>query len=553
VSTTITKPREAAPDVIVIGAGHNGLTAACYLAQAGLDVLVLEASPTVGGMMSTNAIIPGAPEHMVNEGAIQASLFRASTIEKDLELGRFGFRQLPVDPPHIHLDRDGRSIAIYHDPRKTAADIRRHSPKDAEAWLELSRTLYAVMNIVIPYMLHPPMRPKLGTLLKGLAKNGRHPKELAEVARLFTISQAEAIDERFEHDLTRGILASMATFSWMSQDATAWALIYLGLFQVTGSSMFEGGTGALPKALHACLASHGGRVRTGAKVVELRMRGDDVCGVVLEDGEEIDAQAVLSTCSPKTTLIDLLPGSALEPKMANRAKHIPTGITECGHLKLDIALNGKVRLPRHYAKRGDGLDLRRPLSTWHTLEEHVEAWNAVVARRMPDRIPIMGTIPTATDPTQGPPGDDVVWLWSGEIPFRPHVCWEDQRDHVEQQLLADVADVYDGIEELQVARSFRTPQDIAERFHAVDGNVYHVDALATRFGPLRPAWGLSSYRTPVPGLYISGAGTHPSGGICGVPGQLAARTILKDLAGRKRGGIVRRRTAASAPDAARVG
>jgi phytoene dehydrogenase-like protein len=542
-NTTVPRPHENVPDVIVIGAGHNGLVAACYLAKAGRDVLVLEASPTVGGMMSTNPIIAGAPGHLVNEGAIQASLFRASSIERDLGLGRYGFHQLQVDPPHVHLDRDGRSIAIHHDPRKTAEDIRRHSRRDAEAWLELSATLDSVMNMVIPYMLHYPMRPKLGPLLKGLAKSGRRPRELAEVARLFTISQAEAIDERFEHPLTRGILASMATFSAMSQDATGWALIYLGLFQTTGSSMFEGGTGALPNALHACLDAHGGRVRTSARVQELAMRGDTVTGVVLDDGEEITARAVISTCNPKTTFTKLLPGGVLQPRMTNRVQHIPTAITEAGHLKLDIALKGRVRMPNHDRFRSDGLDLRRPLATWHTLEDHVEAWNAVVARRTPDVIPIMGTIPTATDPTQAPAGQDVVWLWSGEIPYRPHVPWELQRDAVEKQILDDVSGYYEGIDELQIARSFRTPEDVEKRFNALDGNVYHVDALATRFGPLRPAWGLSGYRTPIPGLFISGAGTHPSGGICGVPGKLAAGVVLKDLADRGGSALRRRRGA----------
>jgi phytoene dehydrogenase-like protein len=152
----------------VIGAGHNGLVAACYLTRHGLRVLVLEASPTVGGMMSTNPIILGAPSHFVNEGAIQASLYRASSIATDLELANYGLRQIPVDPPHVQLDPDGNSIAIYHNPRRTADDIRRYSKHDDDAWLDLSRTLDSAMSLIIPYMLDHPMRPNLPGMLKGL-------------------------------------------------------------------------------------------------------------------------------------------------------------------------------------------------------------------------------------------------------------------------------------------------------------------------------------------------------------------------------------------------
>ena len=131
----------AYPDVVVIGAGHNGLTSACYLAKAGLDVLVVEAAPTVGGMTSTNATIAGAPEHLVNEGAVQASLFLATTIEADLQLGRYGFRQVMVDPQHLHLGPDGESLAIWKDPKRTADELRYFSQSDARAWLEMAESL----------------------------------------------------------------------------------------------------------------------------------------------------------------------------------------------------------------------------------------------------------------------------------------------------------------------------------------------------------------------------------------------------------------------------
>jgi phytoene dehydrogenase-like protein len=524
-------------DVIVVGAGHNGLTAACYLAKAGLDVLVVEGSPTVGGMTSTNPTIPGAPDHLVNEGAIEASLILISSIARDLQLERHGLKRLHIEVPHVQAGPDGSSIAIWKDARRTADEIRRYSPHDADAWLELARTLDTAMDVMLPYMLTHPTRPNLRNLLSAASGAVRHPRQLAPLGRFLTASLAEVIDERFEHPLTRGVLASVAPFSWVTQDSTGWALIYLGLIQRISPARFEGGTGALPAALHRCLLAHGGKVRTSALVDELVVRSGQVCGVRLANGEEIDARAVIASCSPKTTLTRLLPDGVLPEHLAKRARHIPTATAEGGHLKINVALRGRLSVPRHEKVRGDGLDLRGPLLTWSTLEDCIAGWEAVVARKWPERIPVMCTVPTAIDPTQGPKGQDTFWLWSGIVPVRPHETWETARDRIAGQVLADCATYYEGLDSLEIGRTVLSTPDLEERFHAIDGNVYHVDSVLQRFGPLRPAAGFGSYATPVPGLFLSGAGTHPTGGICGVPGQLAARVVMRSL---KSGGLARR-------------
>jgi phytoene dehydrogenase-like protein len=527
-------------DVIVVGAGHNGLTAACYLAKAGLDVLVVEGSPTVGGMTSTNPTIPEAPNHLINEGAIEASLILVSSIAADLQLERHGLRRLTIEVPHVQLDPDGGSIALWRDARRTAEEIRRFSPKDAAAWLDLARTLDTAMDVLLPYMLTHPTRPALRNLLSAASGAMRHPRQLAPLSRFMTASLAEVIDERFEHPLTRGVLASVAPFSLATTDGTGWALIYLGLIQRINPARFEGGTGALPAALHRCLQAHGGRVRTSALVDELLVRSGSVCGVRLTNGEQLDARAVLTSCSPKTTLTRLLPDGLLPDHLARRARHIPTATAEGGHLKINVALKGRLSLPKHQARRSDGLDLRRPLCTWSTLEDCIGAWEAVVARQWPARIPVMCTVPTAIDPTQAPDGQDTFWLWSGIVPVRPHEPWEKVRDRVGREVLAECGTYYEGLDSLEIGRAVLSTPDLEERFHAIDGNVYHVDSVLQRFGPLRPAAGFGSYATPVPGLFLTGAGTHPTGGICGIPGQLAARTVVRSL---KKDGGVRRRSA----------
>jgi phytoene dehydrogenase-like protein len=164
----------------------------------------------------------------------------------------------------------------------------------------------------------------------------------------------------------------------------------------------------------------------------------------------------------------------------------------------------------------------------------------------------MCTVPSAIDPTQAPAGQDTFWLWSGIVPVRPHEPWETSRDRIANQVLADCGNYYEGIDSLEIGRTVLSTPDLTDRFNAIDGNVYHVDSVLQRFGPLRPAAGFGSYATPVPGLFLSGAGTHPTGGICGIPGQLAARVVMRSLKGGRLARRVaelpgRRQDAVSAP------
>jgi phytoene dehydrogenase-like protein len=532
-------------DVIVVGAGHNGLVAAGYLTRAGLDVTVLEASPTVGGMISSNPVIPGAPGHTINEGGIQASLFRSTTIERDFDLQRYGFKQLIADPFHVHLDPEGPSLAFWCDPRKTAEEIRHFSRRDADRYLEFARQLDAAMDLAIPYMLGHPQRPDLRTVLDALPAAIRRRRDLAPLLGFFTTSHAQFIEERFDSPLLRAALASMPPFCWMTQDGTAWALIYVGMCHRTNSARFQGGTGALTNALNAYLLEHGATVRTSARVEELIVDADQVTGVRLADGEELRARYVMASCSPKATLARLLPRDVLPDHLQRRADAIPTNVLETTTLKIDVAVSGRLDMPRHNAWRKDGLDLRRPICSWQTYEQHVDSWNKVVARQWPDPICFIGIVPTAIDPTQAPEGQDTFWLWSGIVPRNPEVPWETVRDEVGDRVLAECARYYEGLDSLEIGRRVYSAPDLEERFNVPDGNVYHVEPVGMRFGPLRPAQGFGGYESPVPGLWLTGAGTHPTGGISGIPGMVAAKTLLKREA-RGDGVAVRARRLVSA-------
>lgn len=547
--------RQQGAEVIVVGAGHNGLVAACYLAKAGVDVLVVERWETPGGMTSTNPMAPEAPDHLINEASIHASLFRTTNIDAELELSaRFGLRQRVIDPAHVHLGPEGESIAMWRDPTRTAEEIRRFSRRDAAAWLELSNIIASATAMGLPLMQTNPVRPEFGKLLETVKAVARGRRELREIVRWVSISQQEAIEERFEHPMVRGPLTVNLPFMHFDADLSGWALIYLGVLQKWGVAMFEGGTGAFPAALIRCLEAHGGRLRCGAPVEGLNVSGGRVTGVRLGDGSDLRAsRAVLTACGPSIVLNEWLPSGLLPERLEIAARHIPTASTGYGNCKINVALKGRVSLPRHQQWRernlsGDPVDLRLSCVTWSTHEQSLAAGDACVRGEVPEMIPGLGQVTTAFDPGMAPDGCDTWWFWSGLVPSKPKDDWAVVRGQIESRVLADCAQYYDGLESLEIARRTLTPRDLAERFGAPDGNVYHVDPIITRFGPARPAMGLGGYKTPVPGLYLSGSGTHPIAGINGMPGMNAAKTLIKAL--RKQGGAAGAQLMTSMPEPA---
>ena len=520
-------------DVIVVGAGHNGLIAACYLARAGLDVLVVEAFEKIGGMTNTNPMVPEAPDHLINEGGIQATLFLASTIDAELELSsKFGLRMRHVDPFHVQLGPDGESLAMWRDYRRTAEEIRYFSPKDAEAWLKFCRTVDAAIKIGIPMMRTNPVKPEMSYLLKAIGAAISECGQFAAMAKWLPNSADEAVHERFEHPLVRGPMLPSTPFGNFRADFSGWQLIYYGICHRFGAAMFEGGSQAFPAALYRCLEAAGGRVRTSAPVEQLIVKGGRVAGVRLQGGEEILARkAVVTSLNPKMVLGRMLPAGVLSDDLTQLVERIPTknrGITD---YLLNIALKGKITLPRHQAWRNkkDGLDLRLPVATWTTQEEALEACDACLRGEVPKVVPGVVQMNTAFDPSLAPPGHDTLWYYSGVTPQNPRIGWEKAREEITNNVVNQIKQYYSGIDEFEIGRRTALVPDFENRFWALDGNLWHVDTFMSRSGPLKPARGLAGYKTPVDGLFITGSGTHPVAGICGIPGQIAARVVLKNV------------------------
>lgn len=516
-------------DVVVIGAGHNGLTAACYLAKAGLRVTVCEASPRIGGMTAAPAIIPNAPDHLINTCAVDLTFMRATDIEAELELPHFGFQHIYVDPPMVHLNDSGASLAIWRDPAKTADEIRLFSPGDARAYLRLAQTLDTLSSIALPLMQVNPLRPSLRALLQAARSAAVGYRDLVDIGSFASSSTAQFIDDRFTHPVVRDALAATAsTVTPPKARGSALPLMFLGFLHRVGASRPVGGMQALPDALAAAARSMAAQIHCAAPVEEILVEGGRAVGVRLHDGRRIAARvAVLAACDPRAALKTMLPGGTGSARMDERVARLPAHADGGAWFKVDLALSGQSSLRRHQAERRDDLDLRIPAAVIGSFDDAVHNWADSVAGRFPSRPIMYSVLPTAVDPSQAPDGQDSLYLWASPVPANPSRPWPSLAQSGAQSIVARASEFYDDLDELELGRWTETPEDAAQRLRATEGSMMYVDLTATRMGPFRPALGLGGYRTPVDHLYLGAAGSHPGGGVSGLPGRLAAHAILR--------------------------
>ncbi|MGQ0465014.1 MAG: phytoene desaturase family protein [Sporichthyaceae bacterium] len=532
-------------DVVVVGAGHNGLVAANYLADAGRRVLVVEANETIGGFTSSTYAIPGAPEHLSHPYSFDPFFWDSFPPAKELALERHGLRRVRVDPGLVYLDVDDASIGFWEDPRATAAEIERFSRQDAAAYLEFARLLRAFSDIALAYFVTNPARLDVRPLARTLRRAVRHRRQLRDIVALATGSAAEAIGERFAHPIVRNALHAVAGSTIPnSADGSGAGFLWLANQHRHSHQHPIGGIQALPDALARRLISVGGRIEVDAAVAQILVEHGRAVGVRLTDGREFTAsEAVVAGCDPKTALGRLLPAEALPEKVRARVAAIPVRNGGYGQLKVDLAFSGRLSLDRYEKWRGDGLDLRRPMHVLATEDGIERAFARSAAGLLPhsDDFSMWNVIPTGTDPGQAPAGQDNFYCYLAVAPYEVEGGWDTPdttgvtlRQHAGDAVVAKLARFYDGVETLELGRRVLTNSDFAALVGASGGNITHVDMVLSRGGPRRPARGLAGYRTPVAGLYLGGSGSHPSGGITGAPGYMAAREILRDArSGRK--------------------
>jgi phytoene dehydrogenase-like protein len=517
-------------DVVVIGGGHNGLVAGCHLARAGLRVVVVEQQPWLGGMAASRAFVPEAPNHLLSPGAYENVYLRAAGVARELELDRFGYRELDA-AGWAWIGAEGESLVLQRDVGAAVNEISRFSRRDAERYRELVEIGVKILALQDRYGLDHPRRPSLCTVAVSLKTMASDRRVRSLLGMMLTGTAADAIATMFESQPVRGLLAGTGSIlSPLTLDGSAVSILAASLIHHHGAARPVGGMGGLITALERCLRAHGGETRTGVAVRTI----DATRHVELDDGTRLHARRAMIAACPPQRVPELV--AALPDGYARRLRSAPANATGVGTMTVNVALRGRLELAGH--RRGD-VDLRRPTIFAGSFEDVLAAGAQSARGELPDRMPYCLAIFTAIDAAQAPAGEDVAQLYA-PVPVSSRGGWTQQREPAAERLTAKVQEALPDLRKLEIGRYVETPADLAARTGAANGCIYHVDHLPTRMGPLRPARGAGGYRTPLAGLYLGSAGSHPGGGVSGLPGKLCAATVLRDLrAGGPRRGRAR--------------
>jgi phytoene dehydrogenase-like protein len=519
-------------DALIIGAGHNGLVTAAYLARAGKRVLVLESRHLVGGASVTEEVYPGFKFSVFS---YVVSLLRPEII-RDLALARHGLTILPLEStltplPHgDFLYRDG-------DHYRTQRHLARHSPRDAEAYDDYSRSMY-FMAKAVKYMLGivPPDPTTLnpGDLL-GLANLARHFLGLGEdhlylLAKLMTMSSADFLNQWFEFDplvATMSASGIIGTFLGPRSPGTAYVLLHHYMGEIDGAfrawGFARGGTGAIAEAIASAAREAGAEIRCNARVSQVIVRNGTAVGVALESGEELYAERIVSSLDPKQTFLNLV-----EPR------HLPSDLVDDvrkfnirgSSAKVNLALDG---LPDLACLPGPGPHLAGAISVSPSVDYIEHAYDDAKYGQI-SRQPYLDVIlPSVIDPGMAPPGKHVMSCFVQYAPYAlKEGTWEQRRDELGDAVVNTLAAYMPNLKNLILHRQVLSPWDIEQTIGISQGNIFHGELTLSQLFFLRPAPGAAQYRTPLRHYYQCGSGTHPGGGITGAPGRLAALQLLKD-------------------------
>jgi phytoene dehydrogenase-like protein len=503
-----------ASDAIIVGGGHNGLVAAWYLANAGLSVQVLECRPFIGGACITEELWPGVSAPTCS---YICHLLQRRVID-DLRLREHGLHIYAQDPRVFYPFPDGRHFIAWSDDEQTASEIGRFSADDARAYLRFQSFRKRVAGLLAPSFLSAP--PSLGELFARAQAGG----EEALLERLLVGSVADLLDDYFSSPYVKTAL----TRAWDAGDPEApgslFSVAYLWVDLLQADEDFgivRGGMGGITQAMARAVVAAGAMIRTDAEVDHIQVEDGRVRGVVLRNGEQLTAPLVVSNADPKRTFLRLVGGQTLPEAFERGVRRLQT---RAAYLKFHAALRELPDISRYV---GAGFD-PRILAYTHicpSQDAYRQSWLDAQAGR-PSRTPVMDVqIPTVYDPTLAPPRTQVMSIWVQYAPVTPASgSWDELRGATGQHLIDTLAAYAPNLPEAIEDWMLLTPADIEQRVGMTDGNIRHTDMVLGQMLGAR-----SSYATPIAGLYLCGAGTHPGGEVTGAPGHNAAHAILADL------------------------
>jgi len=523
-------------DAIIIGGGHNGLICAAYLAKVGRKVLVLERRHVLGGAAVSEEMHPG---FTFSVASYVVSLFRPHII-RELELAKHGYEVIPMDCSFLPLP-NGDSLARWADPQRSRREIARFSKKDSEVYPEFSRTMTHMGKLAKAVIDYPApditsIKPKELANLFRLGKTFKNlgPDLLHLNTKLVTMSALDFLDLWFESETLKApmsVSGIIGTFQGVRSPGTAYVLLHHYMGQLDGAfrswGFSKGGTGGISMACARSAMSYGAEIKTEAPVQHVLLKNGRATGVVLENGDELYAKAVISNLDPNRTYLKMVGEEHLDEDILNEIRRFKLRGSSG---KVNLALD---RVPEFSSRPGDGDHIRGDIAIAPSIDYLEKAFDQAKYGEFSTRPYINAVIPTLTDPSLAPPGKHILSCFVQYAPY--HIKegaenWPKYRDAFGDTVVDTMAEYIPGLKDMILYKQVLTPWDLEQKFGLTEGNIFHGELSLEQLLFQRPIARYSKYETSIRRLWMCGSGTHPGGGIMGAGGELCAKTMLMSKA-----------------------
>jgi phytoene dehydrogenase-like protein len=533
--------RKTVYDAIVVGAGHNGLTAGAYLSRAGLSTLILERREIVGGCCVTEKIAPGC---RASTTSYIASMLRPEVIH-ELGLREQGLRMVACDPALQVAFPDGEVVPWWASRDRAVAQFQKISVKDASTFVRIDEQLKKLARYLQPFFLEPPPEPGADSLRKwmdllrvGKRFRGISSGEVAQLISFLTGSLGEFLDRNYESEKIKTLFLANNVYGKHGgpyQPGTAIGLLFHllsgGEHELQGFfGHVMGGMGAITQALAAAGRKLGAEIRTNATVARVDASNGRVRGVILEDGTEIRSRIVLSNADPKHTFLKLVAAGDLPDEFL----HAVRGIKMDGPCaKVNLVLSEE---PRFTGTSANASPQERSLYTLvPSLEFAERCYDIAKFGDIPEELWVDCVVASNVDDSLAPLGKHVMTCFVQYVPYRlQEGNWDEKKDLLGDRVVKKIAEYAPNVPGAIIAQHVLTPLDLERTYGLTEGNIFHGDLNLEQLFFMRPVPGWSQYRTPIAGLYLCGAGAHPGGGVTGAPGRNAAHQALRDWKKKRR-------------------
>lgn len=528
-------PLRKSYDAIVVGAGHNGLTAAAYLARGGLSTLVLERREIVGGCCVTEEIAPGC---RASTTSYIASMLRPTVI-RDLNLSAHGLRMVPCDPALVVPFPDGQVVPWWSDRDRAITEFRKLSARDADTFVRVDEQLKKLARYLQPFFLEPPPEPSFQggegwweLLRVGKRFRGMSAQEVGQLVSFLTGSLGDFLDRNYESEKMKTLFLANNLYGKHGGPYDPGSALGL-LFHLLGGGDGEvqgfyghvmGGMGAITQALASAARKLGAEILTSSSVAKIDVRDGRSRGVLLENGAEISSRLVLSNADPKRTFLGLIDANQLTADF----RRAVAGIKMDGPCaKVNFVLSEE---PRVTGMPADWTAPQRALFTLvPSLQFAERCYDIAKFGEIPEELWVDCVVASNVDSTLAPQGKHVITTFIQYVPYRLlEGTWDQKRELLGDRVVKKIAEYAPNVPGSILARQVLTPLDLERTYGLTEGNIFHGDLSLDQLFFMRPLPGWAQYRTPVANLYLCGAGAHPGGGVTGAPGYNAAHKALRD-------------------------